>query len=103
MRAHRKECGLTQQDIAALTGSANTNQISLIEQYQTLPKLPLAIALCIILDEKIETLFYTLYQQIEQNIQTNAKTLIRELSKKHPRTARKTRRITILKKLTKLT
>ena len=57
LRAARKERGLSQAQLAEMTG-ASRNTISSIETGQFNPTAKLALVLCIALDKKFEELFY---------------------------------------------
>lgn len=57
LRAARKERGLSQAQLAAMTG-VSRNTISSIETGQFNPTAKLALVLCIALDKKFEELFY---------------------------------------------
>lgn len=57
LRAARKERGLSQAQLAEMTG-VSRNTISSIETGQFNPTAKLALALCIALDKKFEELFY---------------------------------------------
>lgn len=57
LRAARKERGLSQAELAEMTG-VSRNTISSIETGQFNPTAKLALVLCIALDKKFEELFY---------------------------------------------
>ena len=57
LRAARKERGLSQSQLAEMTG-VSRNTISSIETGQFNPTAKLALVLCIALDKKFEELFY---------------------------------------------
>lgn len=57
LRAARKERGLSQAQLAEITG-VSRNTISSIETGQFNPTAKLALVLCIALDKKFEELFY---------------------------------------------
>lgn len=57
LRAARKERGLSQAQLAEMTG-VSRNTISSIETGQFNPTAKLALVLCIALDKKFEELFY---------------------------------------------
>lgn len=57
LRAARKERGLSQAQLAEMTG-VSRNTISSIETGQSNPTAKLALVLCIALDKKFEELFY---------------------------------------------
>lgn len=57
LRAVRKERGLSQAQLAEMTG-VSRNTISSIETGQFNPTAKLALVLCIALDKKFEELFY---------------------------------------------
>ena len=57
LRAARKERGLSQAQLAEMTG-VSRNTISSIETGQFNPTAKLALILCIALDKKFEELFY---------------------------------------------
>ena len=57
LRAARKERGLSQAQLAKMTG-VSRNTISSIETGQFNPTAKLALVLCIALDKKFEELFY---------------------------------------------
>ena len=57
LREARKQCGLSQTQLAELTG-VSLNTISSIETGQFNPTAKLALVLCIALDKKFEELFY---------------------------------------------
>ena len=57
LRSARKERGLSQAQLAEMTG-VSRNTISSIETGQFNPTAKLALVLCIALDKKFEELFY---------------------------------------------
>lgn len=57
LKAARKERGLSQAQLAEMTG-VSRNTISSIETGQFNPTAKLALVLCIALDKKFEELFY---------------------------------------------
>lgn len=57
VRARRKECGISQDELAKQVG-VSRQTISSIETYTYFPTAKLAYLLCIALDTKFEDLFY---------------------------------------------
>ncbi len=101
VRIIRKRSGLAQRDVARLLGYPSSSQISMIESYQSLPRVPDAIALALILDEPIESLFQGIYEQVGKRVHSNAIALLQELQHADGnKTLRLQQRITRLQELT---
>ena len=72
VRTYRKITALTQGDVSALLGQSSTSTICRIEQSKNLPTLETAIALAIILDVPLETLFAGIVQNAQLTIKKRA-------------------------------
>ena len=80
LRSHRKNSGLTQEDVAALIGAQSPSQVSRHENGEREPDLRTALAYRIVFDAPIKYLLPKLYQDIAQEVHTRAQALAERLN-----------------------
>ena len=79
VRTYRKITALTQGDVSRLLGQTSTVTVCRIEQSSNLPTLETAIALAIILDVPLETLFAGIVQDIQFEVKNRAQAQVKEI------------------------
>lgn len=82
IRTFRKRLGLTQHDVAFLTGYHDGSKVSGIERQRKLPSLRAVIALSIIFHVKVYELFPQMYTEVEEAVTKQAQVLSQKLSDK---------------------
>ena len=79
LRSHRKNSGLTQEDVAVLIGVQSPSQVSRHENGEREPDLRMALAYRILFDAPIKHLLPKLYRDIAQQVHTRAEALAERL------------------------
>ena len=81
LRSHRKNSGLTQEDVAVLIGVQSPSQVSRHENGEREPDLRMALAYRILFDAPIKHLLPKLYRDIAQEVHTRAEALAERLER----------------------
>jgi transcriptional regulator with XRE-family HTH domain len=76
IRAHRKHCGLSQDEVAFLLGGHEGASISRYEHFTRQPNLETAIALEILFQTPVRGLFEGVSEKVERKIARRAKDLL---------------------------
>lgn len=74
VRAERKRLGLSQEEIATLSGGSR-DAISELERYVAKPTLELAFALALVFGKQIDALFPGAFERMAQQVSARARTL----------------------------
>ncbi len=83
VRTYRKRSSLGQQDLAFLLGHKSRANVCRIEQGHRLPSLRTALALALILDVSITTLFGGIHYKAQREVAERIATLRSALEEKH--------------------
>jgi transcriptional regulator with XRE-family HTH domain len=83
VRTYRKRSSLGQQDVAFLLGCKNRANVCRYEQGHRLPSLRTALALAIILDVSLATLFSATQHEVQRTIAERITMLRSEIEEKH--------------------
>jgi len=84
LRACRKKSGLSQAQIAYLVGCKSRAQISAYERRNSVPPLPMVLALQVALDVPVSELYAGKYDSISKEVRGRAERLAIELQVKKP-------------------
>ena len=82
VRAHRRQWGLSQNELAMLLGIASSTTVSRIERSVRKPTTTVLVACCILFGLPAPELFSSLHEEIEEVIGTAAKNLFDSLEGK---------------------
>src|SRR5215467_5908686 len=82
LRAHRKRSGLTQRELAKLSGYASKSLVSRHETASGIPTLDIALAYEAIFRVPISQLFPELYRAIEASVEARLATMETDLRRK---------------------
>lgn len=80
IRMYRKRLGLTQHDVAFLTGYHDGSKVSGIERQRKLPSLRAVIALSVIFHVNVYELFPQMFAEVEEAVIKQAQVLSQKLS-----------------------
>lgn len=97
LRKYRKHLGLSLEDIAFLLGWRNSAQLSRYEHFSSMPKLPNALALAVILQMPLSKLFPKQYEDLQKSIAQRAQFFERRRGLRGPITRRTIRTLALLK------
>jgi DNA-binding XRE family transcriptional regulator len=75
LRAHRKESGLSQQELAQLIGYLTEDAVMRHEQATSIPPLVVALAYEAIFQTSVSELFPGIYQSIEQGVELRLRSM----------------------------
>jgi len=91
LRTHRKQLGLSQDEVAYLLGAVSGAKVSRYERFARGASLETALACEAIFKRQASELFVGLYQKIEKEVAARAKTLALRMDqqKPNPQTSRK--------------
>lgn len=78
LRARRKKTALSQDELAYLLGAKDGAQVSRYENLIRLPELQTALALEVIFDSTVSSLFPELFHHIESDVRRRARALARK-------------------------
>ena len=79
LRSHRKNSGLTQEDVAVLIGVQSASQVSRQENGEREPDLRMALAYQIVFDAPIKHMLPKLYRELAQEVHIRAAALSERL------------------------
>jgi transcriptional regulator with XRE-family HTH domain len=80
LRSHRKNSGLTQEDVAVLIGAQSPSQVSRHESGEREPDLRTALAYSIVFDAPIKHMLPKLHRDIAQEVHARATALAERLN-----------------------
>ena len=84
LRRHRKQIGLSQDDIASLLGQHSGAVVSRYERFEREPTLRTALAFEVIFGTPVRELFAGLYEDVEARVEPRARALNEKLLEKRP-------------------
>jgi DNA-binding XRE family transcriptional regulator len=75
LRAHRRRCGLSQEDLAILAGYKNWNAVGRHERSQDIPPFLIALAYEIVFEVPVAQLFPGFYSAVRESVAQNLREL----------------------------
>lgn len=98
LRTYRRRAGLSQGDLAFLSGALSGARVSRHECGDRVPSLETAIAYVIVLNADVLTLYAGLSDRVRQTVVRRARGLLRSMDRKPP-SARRDKKIAVLRAL----